>query len=231
MPYDANLVLRGQYEEAYVDLDAADVTPTSLVVNDDGNICVDLGNSGSGAKGLDVVVIFHDTPVDYTDVCNIVICESDHLDAGWAVTVTFPTVYCYMREVIATATVAFDASDDLNQVLTATTDLATGVIRHFSRKLTTIGGTGKIWVEMQDNGDTYGTTEDTLSSAVTGVATQVGVSRVIQTPLILVRRFSTPKRYIRCTNTVTNSSGNADFGDVDILVTDSQHSHVNNLYM
>lgn len=228
MPFDALNILRGQYDGAYVDLDENDTAPTSLTVNNDGNICIDLGSSGSGAKGLDCILILHDQPTDYQNILTAQICDSDHLDAGWQSVMFYPIIYAYMREVIATATTAFDASDDYGQILTATTDTATGVIRQFSRNLTTIGGTGKIWVEMQDAGDTYGENGDILTSAVTGVATQVGVSKVIMTPLILVRRFSTWKRYIRPTLTVT-AGGN--FGDVDMLVTNSQHSHVNNLYM
>ena len=228
MPYDALNILRGQYEGAYVDLEPTDTAPTSLTVNNDGNICIDLGNSGTGAKGLDAILILHDTPTTYQDTLTAQICDSDHLDAGWQSVMFYPVIYCYMREVIATATTAFDASDDYGQVLTAVGDTATGVIRQFSRNLTTIGGTGKIWIEMQDAGDTYGTDGDTLNSAVTGVATQIGVSKVIMTPLILVRRFSTWKRYIRPTFTVTDGG---NFGAVDLLVTGSQHSHVNNLYM
>ena len=52
MPYDANLILSGQYSGAYVDLDENDAAPTSLTVNSDGNQVVDLGPIGTGALGL-----------------------------------------------------------------------------------------------------------------------------------------------------------------------------------
>lgn len=232
MAYDANLILRGQYSSAYVDLDANDAEATSLTVNSDGNVCVDLGNTGTGAKGLDCIVILHDVPTTYADTCDIIIEDSDHLlgttaNRGWQSVLSFPRLYCYLREVIVTATTAFTAAGDFAQVL-ADTGTSAGVIRQFSRNLLTVGGTGKVFIEMQTSADTYPTDGDTLTSVGGGVGTQIGTGRVIDTPLILVRRFSTSKRYIRSFCTVS-ASGN--FGDVDILVTDSQHSHVNNLLM
>ena len=227
MPYDAKMILRGKYSSAYVNLDESDVAPTSLTVNSDGNVCIDLGVSGTGPKGLDCILILHDQPTTYADTLTASICDSDHLDGGWQTVMYYPVLYAYMRELVVTATVAFDASDDYGQVLTASGGGDTGVIREISRNLMTIGGVGKIWVEMADAGDTYATENDTLTSAVTGEATMIGTGRVIQTPRTMVRRFSTWKRYIRPTLTV---SAGGDFGDVDMLVTDSQHSHVNNLY-
>ena len=152
MPYDANLVLRGLYGGAYVDLDENDAAATSLTVNDDGNVVVDLLDHGTGALGLDCVVIMHDQPTTYQDTCQIVVCDSDHLTDGWATILTFPLVYAYMREVIVTATTAF-VGTDIGLVFTATTGTDTGILRQFSRKLLTVGGTGKCWVEMQDAGD------------------------------------------------------------------------------
>jgi len=227
MPYDANLILRGLYGGAYVDLDTNDVTPTSLTVNADGNVCVDLGDHGTGAQGLDCVVIMHDIPVTYQQTCDIVVCDSDHLTDGWQTVLSFPRTYCYMREVICTATTAF-LGTDIGLVFTATTNTAVGILREFSRKLLAVGGTGKCFVEMQGAGDTYATAGDLLTCTLgTGRATQGAAARVIGAPLTMVRRFSTPKRYIRCTNTV---SATGNYGDVDILVTGSQHGHVNNLY-
>ena len=227
MPYDANLVLRGHYNGAYVDLDENDAAATSLTVNADGNVVVDLLDHGTGALGLDCIVVMHDQPTDYQDTCQIVVCDSDHLTDGWSTILQFPVVYAYMREVIVTATTAFDATD-IGLVFTATTGTDTGILRQFSRKLLTVGGTGKCWVEMQDAGDTYATAGDIVTCTTgVGVGTITQVGRVIQTPLTMVRRFSTPKRYIRCTNTI---SAGGNFGDVDILVTGSQHGHVNNLY-
>lgn len=226
MAYDADLVLRGQYSSAYVDLVTGDTAPTTETVEAGGNVVVDLGAGGADMRGLDCVVILHDTPTTYQDTCDIVIQDSHHVAAGYQAVLTFPRLYCYMRELIVTATTAFVAGD-IGQVLTATISLDTGVIREFSRELLTVGGIGKMWVEMQDAADTYATSGVTLSSAVTGVGTLTVVGRVIQTPLIMVRRFSTPKRYIRCSITV---SATGNWGDVDILVTGAQHSHKDNLY-
>ena len=133
-----------------------------------------------------------------------------------------------MREVLVTdATTAF-LGTDIGLVLTATTNGAVGNIREISRNLLTKNEAGKIFVEMTGAGDTYATAGDTLTAtAGTGIGTQGAAARRIQTMVTLVRRFSTPKRYIRCSITV---SAGGNFGDVDILVTNSQHSHVNNLY-
>lgn len=229
MPYDANLVLRGHYSGAYVDLDENDAASTSLTVNTDGNLVVDLLDHGSGALGLDCVVILHDTPTTYQDTGDIVIQDSDHLTDGWGNLLSFPRLYCYMREVIVVATTAF-LGTDIGLVFTATTGTDTGVLRQFSRKLLAVGGSGKCWVEMQDSADTYATALDIVTcTAGAGVGTIAagGNGRVIQAPMTVVRRFSTPKRYLRCSNTI---SAGGNFGDVDILVTGSQHNHVNNLY-
>jgi len=228
MPFDANLVLRGEYGGAMVDLDENDVTPTSLTMNADGNVCVDLGPHGTAAQGLDVVVIFEDTVTDYQDTLDIQICDSDQLTDGWELAIEFPRVYCYMRELVVTAVTAFVATD-IGLVLTAG-DGDTGIIRQLSRELLTVGGVGKIFVEMQDAGDTYATDGDTVDAATgTGDGTLVGVGRVPGwglTPQTMVRRLSTPKRYIRCTNTV---SAGGNFGAVHIMATNAQHNPVNNL--
>ena len=228
MPFDANLVLRGEYGGAMVDLDENDVTPTSLTVNADGNVCVDLGPHGTAAQGLDIVVIFEDTVTTYQDTLDIQICDSDQLTDGWELAIEFPRVYCYMRELVVTAVTAFVATD-IGLVLTAG-DGDTGIIRQLSRELLTVGGVGKIFVEMQDAGDTYATDGDTVDAATgTGDGTLVGVGRVPGwglTPQTMVRRLSTPKRYIRCTNTV---SAGGNFGAVHIMATNAQHNPVNNL--
>lgn len=230
MVYDANLVLRGQYSSAYVDLDSSDAAATSLTVNSDGNVVVDLGDHGTGAAGMDCIVIFHDQCTTYTNYADVVIEDSDHLSDGWQSLLTFPRVYAYMRELVVTSTTAYVATD-IGQVCAATTGLDTGVIREFSRKLLTLGGTGKIFVEMQDANDTYATSGDTLTTTGgTGAGTMTGVGRVpywSSGGLTMVRRFSTPKRYIRLGADAPNGG---NFGDVDVLVTGSQHNHVNNLY-
>lgn len=225
MPYDADLVLRGQYDSAYVDLVNGDTAPTTETVEASGNVVVDIGVGGTPAAGLDCIVIFHDVLTTYTNVCDIVIQDSDHVAAGFEDLLSFPRVYCYMREVIVRATTAFTVAC-LGVDLTEGATSYDGHVRAFSRELLAIGGIGKIWVEMQDADDTYVTSGDILTSDGTGVGVQIGAGRVIQTGLTIVRRFSTPKRYIRCSNTV--SAG--DFGAVDILVTGSQHSHKDNLY-
>lgn len=231
MPYDANLVLRGLYGGAYVDLDDADVAPTTIAVNDDGNAVIDLGPHGTGAKGLDVIVIFHDSSIDYLDTLDIQVCDSDHIAGGWELNLEFPRIYPYTREIIATATTAFTAAADFGVDLTNALTGMDGHIIAFSRELLTVGGTGKIWVAMQDAGDTYNLAGDTLTSDGGGVCTQGAASRLIQqSGFTMVRRLSTPRRYIRPTCVATQNSADANFGDVDILVTGSQHNHVNNLY-
>ena len=230
MPYDADLVLRGQSSGAYVDLDESDVAATATAVNSDGNSVVDLGDGGgTGMDGLDVVVILHDAPTTYEDTCDIVIQDSDHLTDGWEALLSFPRIYALMREVIVTSTTAF-LGTDIGLVFTATTNGAVGVLRQFSRKLLTpVGGTGKCWVSMVGAGDTYATDGDTVTcTAGTGIGTVVVPGRVIDPPYIVVRKLSTPKRYLRCSITV---SAGGNFGDVDILLTGKQHSFVNNLLM
>ncbi len=231
MPFDANLVLRGPYLGTYADLVTADTAATTTTAESGtGNAVVDLGEKGTGALGMDCVVIMHDQATGYTKTCTIVIQDSDHYDAGFHALLTFPIVYVAMYEIVATATVAFDGSSDLDQTLTAG-GASDGTTRAFSRKLLTIGGVGKIFVEDQDGGDIYDTENDSLTSGGNGRATQVGIGRIpnwVTGGLTMVRRFSTSRRYIRCSITV-DSTGN--FGDVDILVTGSQHNFVDNLYL
>uniref|UniRef100_A0A6M3JUY1 Uncharacterized protein n=1 Tax=viral metagenome TaxID=1070528 RepID=A0A6M3JUY1_9ZZZZ len=228
MPFDSELILRGQYEGAYVDLDTNDVAPTSLTVNDDGNVCIDLGNPGTDGRGLDCFLQFHDVCTTYQDTLTAQICDSDHLLDGWHTLMVFPIIYCYMREVIVTATTAF-VGTDLDLVFTATTGTDTGVLREFSRELLTVGGIGKCWIEMQDAGDTYATLGDIVTcTAGTGVGTITKIGRVIEPWKQMVRRFSTYKRYIRPTLTV---SATGNYGDVDMFVTDRQHQFPNRLLM
>jgi len=239
MPYDANLVLRGKYgatvaAAAYVDLDSSDAAATGLAVastvsfNNDGNSVVDLGDHGTGPLGMDCIIIQHDQATSYTNYADYVIEDSDNLTGGWGSLLTFPRVYAYIIEVIVTATTAYLATD-IGQVCTESSDV--GVIREISRKLLTIGGTGKLFVEMQSSGDTYPTSGAAITTTTgTGAGTQVGAGRIpnwVSGGLTMVRRFSTPKRYIRLGKDAPNGG---NFGDVDVLVTGSQHSYVNNLY-
>ncbi len=227
MAFDADLILRGDVSGTYVDLDSSDSAAVSETQNGDGNTVIDIGVGGADNKGLDCIVIFHDILTTYQDTLDIVIQDSHHVAAGFEDMLSFPRVYCFMRELIVTATTAFVAGD-IGKVLTATgTGTDTGVIREFSRELLVVGGIGKVWIEMQDSGDTYANAGDTVTAtAGTGVGTLTVAGRAIMNGFTLVRRFSTPKRYIRCSNTV--SSG--DFGAVDIMVTNAQHGHKDNLY-
>jgi len=240
MPYDANLVLRGKYgatvaAAAYVDLDSSDAAATGLAVastvsfNDDGNSVVDLGDHGTGPLGMDCIIIQHDQATSYTNYADYVIEDSDHLAGGWQSLLTFPRVYAYIIELTLTCTTAYVPSTDIGQVATETSDV--GVIRAISRKLLTVGGIGKLFVEMQGSGDLYDTADQAVTTTTgTGAGTMIGVGRVPNWSsggLTMVRRFSTPKRYIRLGADAPNGG---NFGDVDVLVTGSQHNHVNNLY-
>ncbi len=227
MPFDADLVLRGQVSGAYVDLDASDAAPTSLTRNDDGNAVVDLGAGGTGSLGLECVIILHDQPTTYQNFADFVIEDSDHLTDGWESLLTFPRLYAYMREIIVVPTTAFVATD-IGLVADATgVGNDSGIIRQFSRNLLTNGLSGKMWIEMQDAGDTYVNSGDTITAtAGTGVGTQQGAGRVILTPLIFVRRFSTPKRYVRLG---ADAPDGGNFGDVDVMLTYRQYTHINNL--
>ena len=226
MPFDADLVLRGPVSGAYVDLDSSDLAATTIAQNGDGNYVVDLGAGGTGSLGLECVIILHDQPTTYTNLADFVIEDSDHLTDGWESLLTFPRLYAYMREIIVVPTTNFVATD-IGLVADATgVGNDSGIIRQFSRNLLT-GLSGKMWIEMQDSGDTYANSGDTITATSgTGIGTQQGVGRVIQTPLIMVRRFSTPKRYVRLG---ADAPDGGNFGDVDVLLTYRQYHHVNNL--
>ena len=227
MAFDADLVLRGQVSGAYADLDASDAAPTSLTRNDDGNAVVDLGAGGTGSLGLECVIILHDQPTTYQNFADFVIEDSDHLTDGWESLLTFPRLYAYMREIIVVPTTAFVATD-IGLVADATgVGNDSGIIRQFSRNLLTNGLSGKMWIEMQDAGDTYANSGDTITATSgTGVGTQQGAGRVILTPLIFVRRFSTPKRYVRLG---ADAPDGGNFGAVDVMLTYRQYTHINNL--
>lgn len=235
MPFDANLVLRGYYgTTGFIDCEPSDTQATTIARNSKGNAVVDLGDRGTGIQGMDCVVIFGiETCTDYQDTLEITIEDSDHLTDGWHTLLSFPTQYCYMRELIITATVAFIGTD-IGLVATASGGGDVGVIREFSRKLLTVGGVGKMWVEMQSDTDTYATSGDTITatSGGGGYGTMVGVGRVPPswglTPHSLVRRFSTPKRYLRSLCTVSDGG---NFKHVNIYITGSQSHGINNLLM
>ncbi len=227
MPYDANLVLRGAVSGTYTNLVNGDSAATTIAQNGDGNYVVDLGVHGTVALGLDCIIVLHDQPTAYTNYADFIIQDSDHLSDGWQSLLTFPTIYAYMIEIVVVAITAFVATD-IGLVLDGGGSGDSGIIREFSRKLLAVGGTGKMFIEMQASGDLYDTTNDTVdANSGTGDGTQIGIGRAVQSPLTLVRRFSTPKRYVRLAGAAPDGG---DFGDVDILITGSQHNHVNNLY-
>ena len=215
MPFDANLILKGHYSGALVDTDESDAAPTSLTVNDDGNVVVDLKKTG--AKGLAAVIILTEEAdaAAYSDETTIEIQDSDELDRGWgavAKTGTLRSHLILLRDCIATTGfVALDATTP--RVLTATGDGATGLIVAFDEALKTIDGIGDILVEMQDNADVYGTAADTLTATSgTGVATQgsAGIKTLPGTqhqPGVHIVRFVTSKRYVRAVVTAADCIG------------------------
>jgi len=215
MPFDANLILKGLYSTALVDTDESDVAPTSLTVNTDGNVVVDLKKTG--AKGLAAVIILTEAADSdaYSDETTIEIQDSDELDRGWEAVGKSGILRSHLillKDCVATTGfVALDATTP--RVLTATTDTATGTIIAFDEALKTIGGIGDILVEMQDDADLYATASDTLTATSgTGVATQ-GVAGtktlpgVQHQPGVHIVRFVTSKRYIRAEVTAADNIG------------------------
>ncbi len=167
MAMDANLILRGPVSGVYTDLEDGDTSATTIAINADGNYVVDLGPHGTGAKGIDIVVIFHDTAGDYLDTLDCQICDSDHIAGGWELNLEFPRIYTHTREIKVICTTAFTAANDFLVDLTEGGAAYDGHIIAFSRELLVVGGVGKIWVAMQDLNDTYPTNADTLTSAGT----------------------------------------------------------------
>lgn len=215
MPFDANLVLKGHYSGALIDTDESDVAPTSLTVNTDGNVVVDLKKTG--AKGLAAVMILTEEADSdaYSDETTIEIQESDELDRGWVAVGKIGTLRSHLILLPkCTATTGFVAADATTpKVLTATTDTATGKIVAFDEALKTIGGVGDILVEMQDSADVYATVGDTLTAtAGTGIATQgvAGIKTLPGTqhqPGVHICRFITSKRYVRAAVTAADNIG------------------------
>lgn len=215
MAFDADLILKGHYSDALVDTDESDAAPTSLTVNSDGNVVVDL--KGTGAKGLvAVMVLTEDADSDaYSDETTVEIQASDELDRGWEAVGKIGTLRSHLillRD--CTATTGFVAADATTpRVLTAGTDGATGTIISFDEALKTATGVGDILVEMQDSADVYGTAGDTLTATGgTGVATQgtAGIKTLPGTqdqPGVHMCRFTTGKRYVRAEVTAADCIG------------------------
>lgn len=215
MPFDAELILKGLYSGALVDIDESDAVAVSETVNSDGNGVVDIKKTG--AKGLAAVVCLTEEADAnaYSDETTIEIQASDELDRGWETVATFPTLRSHLillEDCIATTGfVAADATTP--RVLTATTDGATGLIVAFDEALKEIDGIGDILVEMQDDADLYATVADTLTATSgTGVATQgskVGKkhSWIQHQPGVHIVRFATNKRYVRCKVTAADCIG------------------------
>lgn len=213
MPFDAKNILKGEYSGALVDTDENDAVATSLTVNTDGNVVVDLKKTP--AKGLAAVVILTEEAdaAAYSDETTIEIQASDELDRGWEACGKSGILRSHLivlKDCVATTGfVAADATTP--RVLTATGDGATGTIVAFDEALKTIGGIGDILVEMQDIADVYGTAGDTLTAtAGTGVATQgaagtkVGVQHQ---PKVHTIQFNTQKRYVRSKVTAADNIG------------------------
>lgn len=210
MPFDANLVLRGEYGGTLVDLDESDAVCTALTMNDDGNIVVDLKKTGK--KGLAAVVICTEAAdsAAYTDRATLSIEESDELDRNWQTAVTFPVLINFLRTIHVTATTGFVVGD-IGQLITEETSTDTGLLISFDEALKTASGIGELLVEMVDSGDVFGADlAKTETSSGTGRSTKRLVTTVPDQmmPGIYVRRFTTNKRYLRFNGeTVADSIG------------------------
>jgi hypothetical protein len=217
MPFDEELVLI----DGSVALDpTSDAAIASLTRDAYGKVVIDLKKTGG--KGLVAVLICPSAPTTYADTLSAAIQHSNQAEDGWEDLATFPTLYAYMREVWCTSTTAF-VGTDIGLVLTATTDSASdgGVIIDFDRSLLTVGGNGKILVQMSDANDDYSTAGDTLTATSgTGVGTQgvAGVATARRSYGVYVVRFQTNRRFIR--PNVTVSSGGA-WGYTSMYLTDN----------
>jgi hypothetical protein len=215
MAFDYYGILKGLYSAALVEVDESDAVATSKTVNSDGNVVVEINETG--VHGLAAVQIWTalSSTAPYSDLCTTAIQASNELDRNWETVATFPVVHPYLRIMRnCIATTAFVAADVTTpRVLTATTDTATGLIYSVDQALFTVGGVGDIIIEMQDSADLYATAGDTLTATSgTGVATQGAASVPLvpqMIPGIQVVRFATDKRYIRCATTAEDGMGTA----------------------
>ena len=221
MAFDADLILKGLYGGALIDMDEDDAVATSLTANSDGNAVVDV--SKTGAKGLAAVVVLTEAADadSYDDEAVITIEESDYLDKGWQTVVTFPTLHTHIAELFITATTGFVAAD-IGQAMTQETTADTGQLLWYDPVLETIGGIGKVWIERDDSGDVFNEiVGKTVNNAGTGRATKTygaGTTKYFDMqPAVYIRRFATNKKYVRCNCAAVDDN----YGKVWILLTDN----------
>jgi len=214
MPYDANLVLHGiNSAGTHTDLDNACVEAVALGVNATGNKCLDVRKTA--AKGLIATLVLTEEAdaASYDDEATVVIQDSDHLDRGWAAVTTFPLLRSHIRRVWVTCTIGFAAADLGAAAVSG--GASTGMIVGWDDALSTAGGTGYLYIEMDGTDDTY---QDAIGTGLDGTTT--GEADVVIVPPLadeLIcqmqpgtyhRRFMTNKRYVRAYITgVTHTLG------------------------
>lgn len=203
MAYDENLILHGVGSGgALVDMDENDTVAVATAVNADGNKVIDLKKTPSDGLIASLILTEVADADAYDDEATITIEDSDHLDRGWATVVTFPVLHAHIRRIFVEATVAFVAGD-IGGALTSQ-DGDTGQLLAYDDALATIGGQGYVYVEMDAAGDLFDDAVGNTCNATTGESTVVTACLAALDPLIQMqpwvynRRFSTPKRYIRC---------------------------------
>lgn len=231
MPFDDDLILKGEYSSALVDVDASDAVSTSLTVNTDGNVCVDLKKTGMSNPLSAVLILTEEADANaYDDEMTVTIEESEFLDRSWQTVATFPVFHCHIRKVPITATTAFVAAD-IGQDLTETTSNDTGKILFVSTGLLTTGANGGyVLVEMDAAGDLFDEAVGTVeTSGGTGVGTKAAAStaglELQMQPGIYVRRFQSHKRYVR--GNFGTPGGN--FGKCWLLLSNAYASHNSDL--
>jgi len=224
MAFDALGILRGLYGGAMVSMDENDVVPVSKTADTHGNAVVEINKTG--AKGLAAVMILTGGTVaemaaNYDDEAVVTIEASDYIsERNWETVATFPTIHNHIAELTITATTAFAAAD-VGQAMTQETTADTGQLLWYDPALETIGGVGKVLIEMDDAGDIFNEVAGkTMNSAGTGRATKTyGAGTTIfknMVPGIYIRRFTTNKKYVRCNCTNVEDS----MGGCWILLTD-----------
>jgi len=213
MPFDENLILRGKYTTAVIDLEPTEAVAVSLTVNSDGAKCLDLKETG--AKGMAAVLTVPAEPTTYADILTAIIEASDHLDRNWATVADFPVLNALMRKIKLTATTAFVASD-IGKTITKDTSLDAGVILTIDEALFTEGGSGYILLSMIDSADLFTLDANVgLTTDGTGAGDLTASGLAVPTVGESIVRFTTDKRYVRGKYTVS-TGGN--FGKVEVLL-------------
>ena len=225
MAFDALGILKGLYGGALIPIDESDAVAITKTANTDGNLVAQIDETG--VKGLAAVMLLAGmTPAEAaafinTDYANITIEASDKLLSGWEVVARFPKLFYNTLELYVTATTGFVAAD-VGQLVTQETTLDTGYLVSFEDVLGTVGGIGKIVVQVVDSGDVFNEVAGkTINSAGTGRSTKTyGAGTTVRPkqmiPGIYVCRFATDKKYVRC-----NCEDVADsIGQGYILLTD-----------